>query len=144
MNGTTGVLNMLADRVDLSLSGRKRVLDSIEAAQRFGSGRVDIWLEGGRRLAFSSGLHCPHCDVDYSAPLPNLFSFNSPIGACGTCRGFGRVIDIDLDLIIPDPSLSIAQGAVKPWGTTAEGRQGIQRSGRFLPTTADFHAQTLF
>ncbi len=118
----TGALNILADRVALNGRQRKRILDSIEAAQRFGGGRVDIWIEDRERLAFSSRLHCPHCDVDYSPPLPNLFSFNSPIGACETCRGFGRVIDIDPELIIPDAGLSIAQGAVKPWGAAQDGR----------------------
>ena len=122
MDGNTGILNILADRVDLDREQQKRVIDSIEAAQRFGGGRVDIWLDGRQRLAFSSGLHCAHCDVNYSPPLPSLFSFNSPIGACDTCRGFGRVIDIDPDLIIPNPGLSLAQGAVKPWGTAKEGR----------------------
>ena len=122
MDPGAGALNVLADRVVLDSRQRKRILDAIEAAQRFGNGRVDIWMEGHERLAFSSGLHCPHCDVGYSPPLPSLFSFNSPVGACETCRGFGRVIDIDPELIIPDTGLSIAQGAVKPWGTAQEGR----------------------
>jgi excinuclease ABC subunit A len=115
-------LTILADRVALGKGHRKRVIDSIETAQRFGGGRVDLWIDGGEHMAFSNGLHCPHCDLDYNPPLPNLFSFNSPVGACGTCRGFGRVIDIDPELIIPDPNLSIAQGAVKPWGSAADGR----------------------
>ena len=62
------------------------------------------------------GLECARCNISYHAPLPNLFSFNSPIGACETCRGFGRNIDMDLDLIIPDTGLSLEQGAIKPWG----------------------------
>jgi len=58
---------------------------------------------------FSNRLHCPHCNLSYRDPVPNLFSFNSPLGACETCRGFGRVIDIDLDLVIPDPG-KVAHG----------------------------------
>src|SRR5207248_389781 len=54
-------------------------------------------------------------------PVPNLFSFNSPLGACETCRGFGRVIDLDLDLVIPDPRRSLAEGGIKPWTTKATG-----------------------
>jgi excinuclease ABC subunit A len=73
--------------------------------------------EDWRREPFSNQLHCPHCDFSYRDPVPNFFSFNSPLGACETCRGFGRVIDIDLDLVIPDPGKSLNDGAIKPWIT---------------------------
>ncbi len=116
------VLNMVADRLVLRADQRQRVVDSLETALRFGAGRVDVWLEKGGRHAFSEGLHCPHCDIAYAPALPSLFSFNSPIGACDTCRGFGRVIDIDLDLIIPDPGRSLAQGAIKPFGGADQNR----------------------
>jgi len=66
---------------------------------------------------FSSDLHCPDCDIHYSDPTPSAFSFNSPLGACPTCRGFGRVIGIDLGLVIPDPGKTLRGGAVKPWQT---------------------------
>jgi hypothetical protein len=92
-----------------------------KAPSGFGGGRVDVWLDGGSALLFGPAA-LRHCDLTYTAPLPNLFSFNSPLGACDTCRGFGRVIDMDLDLIIPDPGLSLAQGAIKPWGGEAEER----------------------
>ncbi len=118
----SGALDVLADRVILEKTAPERIVDSMETALRLGGGRVDVRLDGEQRLAFSNRLHCAFCDIDYLPPLPNLFSFNSPIGACDTCRGFGRVIDIDLDLIIPDRALSIAQGAIKPWGGAAEGR----------------------
>ncbi|HEY4039472.1 MAG TPA: excinuclease ABC subunit A [Burkholderiaceae bacterium] len=61
--------------------------------------------------------YCPDCDIHYSDPVPSAFSFNSPLGACPTCRGFGRVIGIDLGLVIPDPGKSLRGGAVKPWQT---------------------------
>jgi len=115
-------VQVVADRFPFRPSDRKRVMDSLEQAFDFGEGRVDIWINREQHLAFSNRLECPRCHIAYRPPVPNLFSFNSPIGACGQCRGFGRVIDIDLDLIIPDPSLSIAQGAVKPWGGRDEGR----------------------
>ncbi len=115
-------LDILADRTVLAPGQRQRVIDSLETALRFGGGRVDVWMDGEHRTAFSDRLHCAHCHIDYTEPLPNLFSFNSPIGACDTCRGFGRVIDIDLDLIIPDPGLSLSQGAIKPWGSAQESR----------------------
>jgi excinuclease UvrABC ATPase subunit len=57
-----------------------------------------------RAWRFSSDLHCADCDIHYREPTPSLFSFNSPLGACETCRGFGRVIGIDYDLVIPDAS----------------------------------------
>jgi excinuclease ABC subunit A len=66
---------------------------------------------------FSSGLHCADCDIHYQDPTPSLFSFNSPLGACETCRGFGRVIGIDFGLVIPDESKSLRDGAIKPWQT---------------------------
>jgi excinuclease ABC subunit A len=115
-------LDMVADRVVVREDQRQRVIDSLESAQRMGGGRVDAWPDAGGRHSFSDRLHCAHCDIAYTAPLPSLFSFNSPLGACDTCRGFGRVIDMDLDLIIPDPGLSLAQGAIKPWGGAREGR----------------------
>ncbi len=108
--------DIMADRVVLRANQRQRIVDSLEMALRFGGGRLTVWRNSGRRLDFSTRLSCARCDLDYTPPLPNLFSFNSPIGACDTCRGFGRVIDIDLDLIIPDHSLSLVDGAVKPWG----------------------------
>ena len=66
---------------------------------------------------FSSDLHCPDCDIHYSEPVPSLFSFNSPIGACETCRGFGRVIGIDFGLIVPDETKTLRDGAIRPWQT---------------------------
>ncbi|MBT3271629.1 MAG: excinuclease ABC subunit UvrA, partial [Spirochaetales bacterium] len=71
---------------------------------------------------FSTDLHCPDCDIHYMDPVPNQFSFNSPLGACETCRGFGRTIGIDYGLVIPEPLRTLREGAVKPWrtGTYAE------------------------
>ena len=111
---------IVADRVLLSPDRRQRILDSLEMAARFGNGRLTVHTDTDR-FDFSATRHCARCDQSYAAPLPNLFSFNSPIGACDTCRGFGRVIDIDLDLIIPDPGRTLADGAVKPWGSAAAG-----------------------
>ena len=74
--------------------------------------------DGGETVwKFSSDLHCADCDIHYNDPTPSLFSFNSPVGACEDCRGFGRVIGIDFGLIVPDESKSIRDGAVRPWQT---------------------------
>ncbi|EQD44792.1 excinuclease ABC, subunit A, partial [mine drainage metagenome] len=66
---------------------------------------------------YSSGLHCAECDLSYQEPTPSLFSFNSPLGACETCRGFGRVIGIDYGLVVPDDAKTLRGGAVRPWQT---------------------------
>ena len=66
---------------------------------------------------YSDGLHCADCDIHYNDPSPGLFSFNSAIGACETCRGFGRVIGVDFGLVVPDESKTLAEGAIKPWQT---------------------------
>ncbi|MDH5226150.1 MAG: excinuclease ABC subunit UvrA, partial [Gammaproteobacteria bacterium] len=66
---------------------------------------------------FSTDLHCADCDIHYREPVPSLFSFNSPLGACETCRGFGRIIGIDYGLVVPDTSKTLRGGAIKPWQT---------------------------
>src|SRR4249920_1311063 len=110
-------LEVVADRLAYRSSNKKRISDSLEQAFHYGKGRLNLFLpqENWRREPFSNHLHCPHCDISYRDPVANLFSFNSPLGACETCRGFGRVIDIDLDLVIPDPGKALADGAIRPW-----------------------------
>ena len=66
---------------------------------------------------YSTALHCPDCDIHYAEPTPSLFSFNSPLGACETCRGFGRVIGVDYGLVVPDESKTLREGAIRPWRT---------------------------
>ena len=112
-------LEVVVDRLPLQAERRARLLDSLEQAMRFGQGRVSVHLPQGEPLRFSQHLHCPACDLTYRDPVPNLFSFNSPLGACQACQGFGRTIDIDLDLVIPDRRKSLAKGAIKPWSTQA-------------------------
>ncbi len=119
-------LEVIQDRVQNSPARRGRVVEDLEAALRFGQGRVAVYpldekLQAGLGLRFSADLHCPDCDIHYRDPLPNLFSFNSPLGACETCRGFGRTIGVDYDLVVPDPSKSLAQGAIKPWQSESFG-----------------------
>jgi len=117
-----GIIDVVQDRVLLSRDNRARIVEDIEACFKHGSGRVDIHPldRDGKSLPplrFSEGLHCPHCDIQYQEPVPNLFSFNSPIGACESCRGFGRIIDIDYGLVVPDESKSLREGVIKPWQT---------------------------
>ena len=129
-------LEVIQDRVNLSGKNRTRIVEDLEAALKYGKGCAAVYpvdegkktAGGGRSgsgvglpslrpLRFSADLHCPDCDIHYRDPVPNLFSFNSPLGACETCRGFGRTIAIDYDLVIPDGTKTLAGGAVKPWQT---------------------------
>ncbi|MDE2094323.1 MAG: excinuclease ABC subunit A, partial [Burkholderiales bacterium] len=102
---------------------RARVIEALEAALRVGQGRVNVYpAEEGRPAfawRFSSDLHCAECDIHYAEPTPAAFSFNSPLGACETCRGFGRVIGVDYGLVIPDGRKTLRAGAIKPMQTPA-------------------------
>ncbi|MBW2408632.1 MAG: excinuclease ABC subunit UvrA, partial [Deltaproteobacteria bacterium] len=141
--GTEKEIQVLADRVMMRSRDRQRIIDSLELAFRFGGGRLEVWIPPGRHYVFSKQLECAACKIQYSPPLPNMFSFNSPIGACDTCRGFGRTIGIDLDLIIPDPSRSLKDGAIKPFGSWEDGRMEHEDLMDFcrrrkIPTTVPF------
>ena len=121
-NGDT--LEVVQDRLRLGQAERARVMESIVTALRVGRGRITLNVvddgDPPRTLQswkFSSDLHCADCDLSYRDPVPSLFSFNSPVGACETCRGFGRIIGIDYGLVVPDESKTLAGGAVKPWQT---------------------------
>ncbi|HEU4779028.1 MAG TPA: excinuclease ABC subunit UvrA, partial [Steroidobacteraceae bacterium] len=126
-NGDT--LEVVQDRLRLGGADRSRVMESLETALRVGRGRVNLHRvdespssmeEGAKsieRWKYSSELHCADCDLSYRDPVPSLFSFNSPVGACESCRGFGRIIGIDYGLVVPDETKTLAGGAVKPWQT---------------------------
>jgi excinuclease ABC subunit A len=108
------IVPVIQDRLTVSTENYLRLNEAIEAAFRFGSGKIQIVHEGASH-PFSTGWHCPHCDIAIRAPTPGLFSFNNPLGACPDCRGFGRTIGIDWSRVMPDKSLSIASGVVKPF-----------------------------
>ncbi len=132
-----GKLEIVQDRFRLGNVDRGRVIDAFEAALRVGRGRVNVRVpstqpspaaaaesagsgagEGPERVwRFSTDLHCADCDIHYRDPTPSLFSFNSPLGACETCRGFGRVIGIDFGLVTPDSGKTLRGGVIKPWQT---------------------------
>jgi len=121
-DAATPELQVVQDRVLLRRADRARVIDSLEQAFRFGRGRASVWAPPHQRMDFSSSLECTRCGIQYGRPPSNLFSFNSPIGACGECRGFGRVIDLDMDLVVPNPALSLEEGAIKPFGRKSDRR----------------------
>src|SRR5690606_28643433 len=110
-------IEVVQGRLVLREDTRARLAGDLEAALKLGAGRVSVRLldEPESVLRFSSALHCAECDIAYSDPIPNSFSFNSPVGACETCRGFGRTIGIDYRLAIPDPTKTLREGAVRPF-----------------------------
>ncbi len=111
---------VVADRFRASKIEDVRGIEAIENAFKFGSGnlRVIALLDDSEvSWHFSNRFACPDCGIAYNKPTDATFSFNSPLGACETCRGFGRVIGVDYDLVIPNPNLSLTEGAIKPWNT---------------------------
>ncbi len=92
---------------------RQRIIDAVETCYR--EGGESIWETDQARLRFSERFECKSCGTPAEDPEPQLFSFNSPFGACPRCQGFGNTIDFDMDLVIPDKTKSLEEGAVEPW-----------------------------
>ncbi len=121
--GPRKVLDVVADRFRASSVERERAMEAIETALRRGAGRMAVHAQDEQGQTevwrFSTGLHCPESDLQYTEPTPSMFSFNSPVGACEACRGFGRVIGVDYGLVIPNDKLTLRAGAIKPIQTPA-------------------------
>ena len=146
------VLEVIQDRVQALKKNRARIVEDLEAALKYGRGFVSIYpldeqLHPLGLMRFSTDLLCADCNIHYRDPVPNLFSFNSPIGACETCRGFGRIIGIDYDLVVPDEKRTLAQGAVKPWQTESYGEcqdDMLRMSGFFSLSSFPAHQPLIF
>jgi excinuclease ABC subunit A len=114
-------LEVVVDRVIVDGDVRGRVTDSIETSYQEGGGSAFAVVLGesaqdaSTRLVFSERFECRACELAYETPQPRLFSFNNPFGACPTCHGFGNIIELDMALVVPDPSKSLAEGAIEPW-----------------------------
>lgn len=132
-NGREGMV--VVDRVSGS-ADRGRLTESLETAMREGHGRAVVYTEQDpqaseeangilvdqrhwRRRIISRDLRCDACDIDYPDPVPQLFNFNNSLGACTKCEGFGETIETDMDLVVPDRSKSLREGAIAPWNTPA-------------------------
>jgi len=113
----TGRIHVVQDRLKVEPASMARFTEAVETAMHFGRGEVRIFgAQGHTELGhYSRGLHSPKTGRKFRQATPPLFSFNSPLGACPKCRGFGRVIDIDYRLAIPDMSLSVDNGAIRCW-----------------------------
>jgi excinuclease ABC subunit A len=112
------VLQVIVDRLKVDGDLRTRLTDSIETAYTEGGGAgFAMQLTDGDPVVhrFSERFECRACAIQYEVPQPRLFSFNNPFGACGVCHGFGNIIELDMDLVVPDPSKSIQQNAIEPW-----------------------------
>jgi excinuclease ABC subunit A len=110
--------------VDRFAAGSERTTRAAEAFARAfqigaGTARVVMLDDGGGDLSFTTRLACRSCGRDHAVPSPHLFSFNNPLGACPRCEGFGRIVDIDRDKVIPNKRLSLSDGAIAPWSTPA-------------------------
>ncbi|MFO1178299.1 MAG: excinuclease ABC subunit A [Ottowia sp.] len=123
VEGDRKILDVVADRFRIASTEKARAIEAIELALLRGGGRTSVYVlpeEGDVDLwKFSTGLHCPESNIRYGDPLPSMFSFNSAVGACESCRGFGRVIGVDWGLVIPDEKLTLRAGAIKPIQTPA-------------------------
>ena len=150
--GARKLLDVVADRFRVQGIEKARAMEAIEVALKRGSGRVDVYVLGEDGAGpppwrFSAGLHCPESDLRYADPQPSLFSFNSAVGACETCRGFGRVIGVDWGLVIPDERKTLRNGVVRTIQTPAwkeiqadlllyAGEAGVPRDTPWMQLTA--------
>src|SRR5215472_2011582 len=110
------MLQVIVDRVKVDADVRVRLTDSIETAYTEGGGAAfAVESDSGNVHRFSEQFECRVCNVQYEVPQPRLFSFNNPFGACPLCHGFGNIIELDMALVVPDPSKAIQQNAIEPW-----------------------------
>jgi excinuclease ABC subunit A len=143
-------LDVIVDRLRIEGDLRSRLTDSIETSYREGGGAAfaivlseppqeptnpESRIPNPERVEFSERFECRTCGITYETPQPRLFSFNNPFGACPTCHGFGNIIELDMDLVVPDQSKSINQGAIEPWSKPhyraqlAELKRAARKSG---------------
>jgi excinuclease ABC subunit A len=119
-------IKVIVDRVLIDAESRSRLTDSIEMAYREGGGAafalvflsgqaLDNTVPAPERIEFSEQFDCRTCEITYEVPQPRLFSFNNPFGACPVCHGFGNIIELDMDLVVPDQTKSVNRGAIEPW-----------------------------
>ena len=138
------ILDVFVDRMALDPQDRERLIDSLELALSKGGGRIKVQTENFREFLFSDQLECKSCALIYEEPFPNLFSFNSPQGACPVCHGFGDLAVIDEDKFIPDKTRTLEEGAVEPWSKGISRhhmrRLIVEAQKRGIPTDRPFES----
>lgn len=134
--------DVIVDRLIVEEAERERLADSLETALREGSDRAGVRELNGGEAIYSGKYECKKCLIVYEEPDPNFFSFNSPQGACERCHGFGDIIAIDEEKVIPNKNLSLEEGAIEPWtkpSTEALMRELIREARkRKIPTDVPF------
>jgi excinuclease ABC subunit A len=120
-------LLVVTDRLPAGSGSRGRLVDALATAFREGEGEAIVLAggPGGERVRFTRSFRCPRCDRAFPRPSPGFFSFNNPYGACGRCRGFGNLLEFHPDMVVPDPGLTLSEGAIHPW--TAPRYEGRRR-----------------
>ncbi|MEE8129876.1 MAG: excinuclease ABC subunit UvrA [Vicinamibacterales bacterium] len=130
----TSTLQVVVDRIAIGPDVLGRLTDSVETAYQEGGGTAfAIEVDGsGTTHVFSELFECGECSIQYEVPQPRLFSFNNPFGACPTCHGFGNIIELDMNLVVPDPSKSVEQNAIEPWSKPhyRSHQAGLKRAAR--------------
>ncbi|HHS13345.1 MAG TPA: excinuclease ABC subunit UvrA [bacterium] len=114
-------IEVVVDRLIVNSTIVSRLTDSLETAMNLSGGVVLVHIIDREERLYSANFACVHCNISYEEPSPRMFSFNSPYGACPTCNGLGTIMKIDPDLVVPDKTKSINEGAVIPWGELREG-----------------------
>jgi excinuclease ABC subunit A len=109
-------IEIVIDRLAANPANHKRLAESVETALRYGNDLVIISHGSGKDMIYSQKFACPNCGISLDEITPRIFSFNSPYGACPKCKGLGDRLEFDPDLVIPDKSLTLAEGAIAPWG----------------------------
>jgi excinuclease ABC subunit A len=114
-------IDILVDRLKASVQNRSRLVDSVETALKVASGTVSVLVGSKKDLLFSEKRACIACGIGFDELNPRNFSFNSPYGACPMCDGLGTRLEMDPSLVVPDPVVSIKDGAIEPWGPVGKG-----------------------
>jgi len=128
-------IEVVVDRLVKRKGMERRLADSMETALGLGDGTAIVDIIDGPSLSFSQAFSCPVCDLSFEELQPRNFSFNSPYGACQDCSGIGTKYQVDADLIVPQPDLSLAEGAIAPW----RGRHRMTYYQRLIRSVSRVH-----